>query len=113
AKTHMDRFTRMTQSKVASAMSLAYGDQGPLSLAAAARVSASAAPAIPVTFVPARVGFLMPGIVPSTPTEAGPGGCFLDADGDGTPDYVALSPIAPTAMLYLNRGGTFAPVASS
>ena len=35
AKTHMDRFTRMTQSKVASAMSLAYGDQGPLSLAAA------------------------------------------------------------------------------
>ena len=31
----MDRFTRLTQEKVASAMSLSYGDQGPLSLAQA------------------------------------------------------------------------------
>jgi Tfp pilus assembly protein PilF len=51
AKTHMDRFTRMTQSKVASAMSLAYGDQGPLSLAAAAQLPAAALTTIPVTFV--------------------------------------------------------------
>ena len=51
AKTHMDRFTRMTQSKVASAMSLAYGDQGPLSLAAAAQLPPAALTAIPVTFV--------------------------------------------------------------
>ena len=35
AKTHMDRFTRLTQEKIASAMSLSYGDQGPLSLAQA------------------------------------------------------------------------------
>src|SRR5690348_7980090 len=47
----MDRFTRVTQSKVASPMSLAYGDQGPLSLAAAAQLPPSALTAIPVSFV--------------------------------------------------------------
>ena len=51
AKTHMDRFTRITQEKVASAMSLAYGDQGKLSLAEAVRPPAGATAAIPVSFV--------------------------------------------------------------
>ena len=52
AKTHMDRFTRLTQEKVASAMSLSYGDQGPLSLAQAVLPQAGPAPAaIPVKFV--------------------------------------------------------------
>ena len=52
AKTHMDRFTRLTQEKIASAMSLSYGDQGPLSLAQAVQPQAGAAPAaIPVKFV--------------------------------------------------------------
>jgi tetratricopeptide (TPR) repeat protein len=51
ARTHMERFSRLTQSKVASAMSLAYGDQGPLSLAEAVQPPPSATPAIPVTFV--------------------------------------------------------------
>ena len=45
AKTHMDRFTRLTQEKVASAMSLSYGDQGPLSLAQAVQPQAGTAPA--------------------------------------------------------------------
>ncbi len=62
AKTHMDRFTRLTQEKIASAMSLSYGDQGPLSLAQAVQPQAGAAPAaIPVKFVAAgdapRPGF--------------------------------------------------------
>ena len=52
AKTHMDRFTRLTQEKIASAMSLSYGDQGPLSLAQAVQPQAGAAPAaIAVKFV--------------------------------------------------------------
>ena len=52
AKTHMDRFTRLTQEKVASAMSLSYGDQGPLSLAQAVQpLAGAAAAAIPVKFV--------------------------------------------------------------
>src|SRR5262245_45555313 len=51
AKTHMDRFTRVTQEKVASAMSLAYGDQGRLSLAEAVRPAPAAFAAIQVSFV--------------------------------------------------------------
>ena len=48
----MDRFTRLTQEKVASAMSLTYGDQGPLSLAQVVQpLAGAAAAAIPVKFV--------------------------------------------------------------
>ena len=55
----MDRFTRLTQEKMASAMSLSYGDQGPLSLAQAVQPQAGAAPAaIPVKFVGAAAGRL-------------------------------------------------------
>jgi Tfp pilus assembly protein PilF len=89
AKTHMDRFTRLTQSKVASAMSLAYGDQGPLSLAEAVRPPASATKAIPVTFVadPSALGQSAP---PLDSINAGPGACLLDFNGDGGIDVLRL-----------------------
>ena len=80
----MDRFTRLTQEKVASAMSLSYGDQGPLSLAQAVQPQAGAATAaIPVKFVRRR--WRAP-----TPVEengAASGVCLIDADGDGAIDY--------------------------
>ena len=87
AKTHMDRFTRLTQEKVASAMSLSYGDQGPLSLAQAVQPQAGAATAaIPVKFV-------APQMAPPAPVEengVGSGVCLIDADGNGTIDYLRL-----------------------
>jgi len=102
AKTHMDRFTRLTQEKVASAMSLAYGDQGPLSLAQAVQPMAGAAlAAIPVKFV-------VPTIPPSRAvdlSEAILGGtCVIDANGDGALDYVRLTPEAATVMRNDGRG---------
>ena len=110
AKAHMDRFMRLTQEKVASAMSLAYGDQGPLSLAVSALLPPSATPAIRVTFAAADVG-LPPATAGGTPATSGPGGCVIDADGDGRFDYVALNPRATgrAASLYLNRGSRFEP----
>jgi Tfp pilus assembly protein PilF len=82
AKRHMDRFTRLTEQKVASAMSLGYGDQGPLSLAQAVQPRGGTAPeAIPVKFVGPRI----------TPTAGGrPGGglCLIDPTGDGTIEVV-------------------------
>ena len=85
AKTHMDRFTRLTQEKIASAMSLSYGDQGPLSLAQAVLPQAGAAPAaIAVKFV-APVNCAAH--TAPTPGRAGRH-CFIDADGDGAIDYV-------------------------
>jgi tetratricopeptide (TPR) repeat protein len=54
AKAHIDRFQRLTTEKVATAMSLAYGDQGPLSLAEAVLPKdAPPVPTVPVTFVAA------------------------------------------------------------
>ena len=112
AKAHMERFTRITQEKVASAMSLAYGDQGPLSLAEAAQLPAEALAAIPVTFV-ASAKPLRPGAGGAAPL--GPGGCFIDADGDGTADYVALdpTPAGKAATLFLSHGGTWQAASAS
>src|SRR5215213_3817576 len=52
AKGHLERFQRLTTEKIASAMSLGYGDQGPLSLAEPLVPKGGAAPPrIPVKFV--------------------------------------------------------------
>src|SRR5918993_3632208 len=94
AKTHLERFQRLTTEKIASAMSLGYGNQGPLSLAEALVPKDGAAPpAVAVKFV-AQV----PGPLAAAGGAAGPGngvstgGCLLDADGDGVNDYLALNP---------------------
>jgi len=105
AKRHLERFQRLTTEKVASAMSLAYGDQGPLSLAEAVALPAGDVPAIPVTFT---MQPLAPGAAatsapqgrslaeaPESPgAQAGPGlppsGCLLDFDGDGHIDVLRL-----------------------
>ena len=52
AKAHLERFQRLTTEKIASAMSLGYGDQGPFSLAEALVPKDGAPPpAVPVKFV--------------------------------------------------------------
>ena len=56
-RAHLERFQRLTTEKIASAMSLGYGDQGPLSLAEALVPKGGAAPpACPVKFVAAAPG---------------------------------------------------------
>jgi len=105
ARTHMERFSRLTQSKVASAMSLAYGDQGPLSLAEAVQPPPSAMPAIPVTFV-ADAASLAAGATPAA-TGDGPGLCLIDFNGDVAIDVVRLD--GAGASLQRNDGkGSFA-----
>ncbi len=106
AKTHMDRFTRLTQAKVASAMSLAYGDQGPLSLAEAVQPPASATAAIPVTFAADATPLAVSAVAPAS-SGAGPGGCLIDFNGDGAIDVVRLD--GAGASLQKNDGkGSFA-----
>ncbi len=101
SKGHMERFTRLTQAKVASAMSLAYGDQGPLSLAAAVQLPPAATPAIAVTFVADNGNPL--GASKAQPDGPGSGGCLLDFDADGAIDYLRLD--ASGATLMRNTGG--------
>src|SRR5215208_3674936 len=116
AKAHLERFQRLTTEKIASAMSLGYGDQGPLSLAEALVPKDGAPPPpVPVTFVAAA-----PDVFAAAGGSAGPGhgvatgGCLFDADGDGINDYLALNPRSEpgkpgdAAMLYRGgAGGTF------
>jgi lipoprotein NlpI len=108
AKTHMDRFTRVTQEKVASAMSLAYGDQGKLSLAEAVRPPAAGSTAIPVSFVADDKTFVAS--APLSAAAAGPGGCELDADGDGAIDYVRLTAVGAQFVKNSGKGQFAAPV---
>src|SRR5918993_946053 len=116
AKTHLERFQRLTTEKIASAMSLGYGDQGPLSLAEALVPRDGAAPpAVAVTFVAHAPGpFGAAGTAAARGSGVSTGGCLFDADGDGLNDYLALNPRAqagePDAAAVLFRGaagGTF------
>jgi len=118
AHTHLERFQRLTTEKVAAAMSLSYGDQGPFSLAEPLiPTGAKTAPAIPVTFAAAPSPF--PRIATTATTGGlGAGGCFFDADGDGSVDYLALTPRAATpadtvVLLRAAGGGRFERVATS
>jgi hypothetical protein len=103
---------------VASAMSLSYGDQGPLSLAEPVLpANAPATPAIPVTFTADASVVLGPqgATKPSGPLALGAGGCFFDADGDGLADYLSLAPGAtPAVSLYrAAKGGSFTAASDS
>ncbi len=112
ARAHLERFQHLTTEKIASAMSLSYGDQGPLSLAEAVLpANAPATPAIPVTFEADASVVLGPqgGAKASGPLALGAGGCFFDADGDSFVDYLSLSPGAsPAVSLYrATKDGSF------
>ncbi len=105
ARQHMLSFQQITQNKLGAAMGLAYGDQGPLSLAQEARAPQTQAPAtIAVKFeiVPLPVG---------KPADR-PAACWLDYDGDGAPDLFlsAGSRAGGGIALLRNVGGKFSDV---
>ena len=107
SRRHLERFQRLTTEKIASAMTLSYGDQGPLSLAEAAMPQdAPAPPAIPVTFsLHAVAGG---SASPAAPGRPGPGGCLFDFDTDGHIDYVALGPDGARLLRNTGSGGSLA-----
>ena len=91
AREHLVRFQQITSTKVGSAMSLAYGEQGKYSrVVESAAVAQHVAPAIPVRFVAVTE---QAGLVSHPAADAGdvasflgPGACFLDYDSDGAMD---------------------------
>ena len=115
AREHLKKFQYITQNKIGSPMSLAYGEQGMYSRAVESQSAVLKAPAqIPVKFVDVTKES---GIVygprsviteiadSNSATTYGPGACFLDYDGDGKIDLF-LSDNGPEGgmALYHNLG---------
>lgn len=111
ARQHMLRFQQITQNKLGSAMSLAYGDQGALSLAQEVRAPPSQVPApIAVSFEVVPLHVNKPAHAPAQPGEQlGPAACWLDYDGDATPDlFLSAGSRADGGIALLrNAGGKF------
>jgi Tfp pilus assembly protein PilF len=119
ARVRLAKFQQITRSKLGAAMSVAYGDQGPLSLAESSSATVEGVPAqIPVRFVDVtKEG----GVAVSAPSKSepkttadlvGPGACLLDYDNDGKIDiFVAGGGKQGGMALYRNLGeGKFADV---
>jgi tetratricopeptide (TPR) repeat protein len=92
AREHLTRFQYITQNKLGSPISLAYGEQGKYSLAEESPEVVQKVPTqIPVRFVDVTelAGLLTRASAASVKDLAsylGPGACFLDFDNDGRPD---------------------------
>jgi len=92
AREHLTRFQYITQNKLGSPISLAYGEQGKYSLAEESPAAPEKVPpAVQVHFVETtkQAGLMTKPTVPTAKDLAsylGPGACFLDYDNDGRPD---------------------------
>jgi tetratricopeptide (TPR) repeat protein len=111
AREHLARFQYVTQNKLGSAMSLAYGEQGKYSLAEESQAATIKIPQqIPVNFVEVTKEAGLTGKVSSsTPPDPayslGPGACFLDYDNDGKIDLFLANNGSQAGMsLYQNLG---------
>jgi tetratricopeptide (TPR) repeat protein len=111
AREHLARFQYITQNKLGSAMSLAYGEQGKYSLAEESpAATVKVPPQIPVKFVDVtkEAGIVsQPRPAPHGKTlfEPGPGACLLDYDNDSKIDiFVADNGVQGGMSLYHNLG---------
>ena len=108
AREHLVRFQYVTQNKLGSPISLAYGEQGKYSLAEESPVApVKVPPEIKVRFVDVtdKVGILGKGSAGKSSDfvgSLGPGACFLDYDNDGRVD-VLLADNGPDGGLTLFR----------
>src|SRR5438876_1417559 len=118
ARQHLTRFQYITENKLGSPVSLAYGEQGQYSRAEeSAAASAKVPPAIPVRFVPVTeeagiVSKSVPGEAKDLASFLGPGACFLDYDGDGRIDVLLADngPHGGLALFHNVGGGRFEDV---
>jgi tetratricopeptide (TPR) repeat protein len=108
AKEHLQRFQEVTQKKLGTPISLAYGEQGKYSLTEESPgAQVKVPPQIEVRFVQAtrESGLLTKASEDLSPESLGPGACFLDYDNDGRPDIFLASNGKEGGMsLYHNLG---------
>jgi len=110
ARQHLTRFQYITQNKLGSPVSLAYGEQGQYSLAEESQAATvKVPPQIPVKFVDVtqEAGLVTKPAPPANDLASflGPGACFLDYDGDGRLDvFLADGGKEGGIVLYHNLG---------
>lgn len=109
AREQLKKFQYLTQNKISSPMSLAYGEQGQYSRAAESPLMPLKPPAqIKVTFldVTKDAGIVSSSTLSSTKAAAaGTGACFLDFDSDGKPDlFIRGNASNGGSSLYHNLG---------
>jgi tetratricopeptide (TPR) repeat protein len=117
AKENLQRFQDITQKKLGTPISLAYGEQGKYSLAEQSPAAPQRVPPqIPVKFVDVTVEA---GLKSKTSDQAkdlasflGPGACFFDFDGDGNPDIFLADngPLGGMALYHNLGNGRFEDV---
>jgi tetratricopeptide (TPR) repeat protein len=111
AREHLKKFQYITQNKLGTPMSLAYGEQGQYSRAVESPSAVLKAPAqIKVKFVDVTMEAGIAGRVLPTQSglllDPGPGACFIDFDNDGKIDvFVANNGAQGGISLYHNVGG--------
>ena len=108
---HLARFQYITQNKLGSPVSLAYGEQGKYSLAEESTAALQKVPSpIKVRFVPVTeeagiVSKAVPGEAKDLAAFLGPGACLFDYDGDGRLDtFLADNGSEGGLALYHNLG---------
>ncbi|MBV9341019.1 MAG: VCBS repeat-containing protein [Acidobacteria bacterium] len=116
AREHLARFQYVTQHKLGSAMSLAYGEQGKYSLAEESSAAAGRVPAqIAVKFInvtdeaglrdTTAKASAANNVPPQAASGLGPGACFTDYDNDGKIDMLLPGSRSDGALsLYHNLG---------
>ncbi len=110
ARAHLVRFQQLTQSKHGSPITLAYGDQGALSLVEQVPFEPLApVPPVPVRFTVVPLPAGTPAFPLAVEAQFGPAACWLDYDGDALPDLflTAGSRSGTPAMLHNRGNGEF------
>jgi Tfp pilus assembly protein PilF len=104
AKVHQISFDHIRKAKLGSPITLAYGDQGPLSLVVTVNgAEGEAAAPIPVKFVDASSAIAV-SRPPALSKQLGSGACFFDYDKDGKPDLLLTQGESGGVMLFHNIG---------
>jgi tetratricopeptide (TPR) repeat protein len=106
ARTHLQRFQKITREKLGSPISPIYGEQGPLSLAQRMEGEPVVAVAIPVKFELVGQAGLPTAVLSKTGNSDAPGTgvCVFDFDGDGRPDIFLADNHGTGPALFHNVG---------
>ena len=115
ARTYLKRFQELTEHKISSPLSAAYGEQGRYAtvqdmLAPESRVG----PMIPVSFVAQTIAGSPYSTAPIDEKQPGGGACVIDIEGPGHKDLVATGDGGQAIRVYRNMGnGGFEEIPAS